>query len=157
MDIAVFSSQELPFVLQTLTTVAAKPEALTPLEHQFLQVVNQLHQASVVVDDLSAITPTQIAAAITDPHHRKRLLQMAMVMAMVDNEITPSQQKALKSLAEALFSNEQSLRVLHKAAREHKLLAQMDMTRESMGIFMSACYAQEGTIGRDVLPTLPVG
>jgi hypothetical protein len=96
MDIAVFSSQELPFVLQTLTTVAAKPEALTPLEHQFLQVVNQLHQASVVVDDLSAITPTQIAAAITDPHHRKRLLQMAMVMAMVDNEITPSQQKALR-------------------------------------------------------------
>jgi hypothetical protein len=51
MDIAVFSSQELPFVLQTLTTVTAKPEALTPLEHQFLQVVNQLHQASVVVDD----------------------------------------------------------------------------------------------------------
>ncbi len=147
MDIAVFSSQELPFVLQTLTTVTAKPEALTPLEHQFLQVVNQLHQASVVVDDLLPITPTQIAAAITDPHHRKRLLQMAMVMAMVDNEITPSQQKALRSLAEVLYSNEQSLRVLHKAAREHKLLAQMDMTRESMGVFMSASYAQQGTIG----------
>src|SRR3712207_3125885 len=110
MDIGVFSSQELPFVLQTLTTVAAKPEALTPLEHQFLQVINQLHQASVVVDDLSPITPTQIAKAITDPQHRKRLLQMAMVMAMVDAEITPTQQKALRSLAEVLCSNEQSLR-----------------------------------------------
>jgi hypothetical protein len=66
MDIAVFSSQELPFVLQTLTTVTAKPEALTPLEHQFLQVVNQLHQASVVVDDLSPITPTSNCCS----HHR---------------------------------------------------------------------------------------
>ena len=36
--------------------------------------------------------------------------------------------------------------MLHKAAREHKLLAQMDMTRESMGVFMSASYAQQGTI-----------
>lgn len=147
MDMFVFSPQELPLVLSVLTTVAAKPEALTPLEQQFLQVVNQLHQGSVVVDDLSPIATAEAVQFITLPHQRKRLLQMAMVMAMVDGEITPNQQKALRSLADALGINEPGLRVLHKATSGHQLLARIDMMRRLMGKFMSAAYQEEGIVG----------
>lgn len=147
MNMFVFSPQELPFVLATLTTVAAQPKTLSPLEQQFLQVVNQLHQGNVTIADLSPITPAQIAEVIPHPHQRKILLQMAMVMAMVDGEITPIQQKALRSLADILGVNEQGLRVLHKAANGHKLLARIDMMRRIMGKFMGAAYQQEGFLG----------
>ncbi|MBW4565277.1 MAG: hypothetical protein KME32_30165 [Mojavia pulchra JT2-VF2] len=147
MNIFVFSPQELPLVLGTLTTVAANPQALTPLEQQFLQVLNQLYQGNVVVDELFPITTAQIAELITNPQQRKLLLQMAMVMAMVDGEIIPSQQKALRSLADTLCVNEQGLRVLHKAASGHKLLARLDIMRRLMGKFINAAYQEEGIVG----------
>jgi hypothetical protein len=140
MNIAVFSTQELPLVLQILTTVAATPRTLTPLEYQFLQVVNQLHQSSCVVEDLSAIAPSEIAKTITDSYRRKRLLQMAMVMTMVDSDITPSQQKTLRSLAEVFCVNEQELRVLHKSASRSKQLVHIDMMRQLMSKLMDAAY-----------------
>lgn len=159
MDIFVFSPQELPLVLGTLTTVAAKPEALTQTEQQFLEVVNQLHQGNVTIDNLFPVTPVQIAEVITQPHRRQRLLQMAMVMAMVDSEITPIQQKKLRSLADALGVNEQGLRILHKAVNEHKLLAQIDMMRRLMGKFMNAACQEEGIVGikKMVIPLLNQG
>ncbi|MDF2388747.1 hypothetical protein JMG10_45455 [Nostoc ellipsosporum NOK] len=147
MDIFVFSPQELPLVLGTLITVAAKPEALTQPEKLFLQIVNQLHQGNVAINNLFPVTPTQVAEVITQPHQRKRLLQMAMVMAMVDSEITPTQQKKLRSLADALCINEQGLRMLHKAVNEYKLLAHMDMRRRLMGKLMSGTDQQEGIFG----------
>lgn len=147
MDIAIFSLEELPLVLGTLITVAAHPEKLSAPEHQFLRVVKQLHQSSIPIDNLSAVTPAKTAAIITAPHQRKRLLQMAMVMAMVEGEIVPNQQKALRDLAEALCINEQGLRVLHKAANGHKLLVRMDMTRRLMGKFIGSAFQQEGIAG----------
>lgn len=143
MDIFVFSPQELPLVLGTLTTVAAKPKALTPLEQQFLQVLNQLYQGNVKVDELSPITPAQVAELITNPNKRQCLLQMAMV----DGEIIPTQQRALRLLADALSVNDQGLRVLHKAASGYKLLARMDMMRRLMGKFIGAAYQEEGIVG----------
>ncbi|MEB3178745.1 MAG: hypothetical protein VKL59_06930 [Nostocaceae cyanobacterium] len=157
MDIAIFSPEELPLVLATLTTVAAKPQGLTPLEEQFLQVVNQLHQGDVTVNHLSPIPTTKVAEIITEPHHRQRLLQMAMVMAMVDGDITPCQQKALYSLAETLNVSEQGLRVLHTAANGHKLLARIDMTRRIMSKFMGAAYQEEGFVGIKKIVTPLIG
>ncbi|MUG96958.1 hypothetical protein F7734_33320 [Scytonema sp. UIC 10036] len=147
MDIAVFSSQELPLVLGALMSVAAQPEALTPQEYQFLQVIDQMHESFVAVDDLCPIAARQIGEIITDPHRRTRLLQMAMVMAMVDGNIKPHQQKVLRSLAEALCVNEQGLRVLHKAANGHKLLVQIDMMRRLMGKFVGEAYQKQGVTG----------
>ncbi|KAF3885430.1 MULTISPECIES: hypothetical protein [Nostocales] len=147
MDIAVFSPQELPLVLGALMTVAAKPEALVPQEYQFLQVINQMHQSFVAVDDLRQIAPKQIAEIIADSQKRKRLLQMAMVMAMVDGEIKPHQQKILRSLAEAFCIDEQGLRNLYKAANGHKLLVRVDMMRRLTGKFVATADWQEGVTG----------
>ncbi|GAB1539271.1 hypothetical protein NUACC21_19370 [Scytonema sp. NUACC21] len=125
-------------------TVAAKPEALTAREYQLLQIINELHQSSVVLHDLSPIAPTKIAEAITHPHQRQRLLQMAMVMAMVDGEIKPNQQKALRKLADELCVKDDSLRVLYKAATGHKLLVQVNIMRQLMSKYMGAACHQEG-------------
>jgi len=147
MDITVFSPYELPLVLRSLTTVAANSESLTVREQQFLQVVNVLHHGSDETSVWSPIDTPQIAQVITDPHHRKRLLQMAMVMAMVEGEMTARQQRALQSLASGLSVNERGLRVLHEAASGHQLLARLDMTRRMMGNVVEPAYQEEGVAG----------
>jgi ubiquinone biosynthesis protein Coq4 len=147
MDIAVFSPEELPLVLETLITVAAKPKTLTPLEQQFLQVVNQLHQGDIAINNLSPIAPANIAVMITEPQRRQRLLEMAMVMAIVDGEIAPSQQKIMRSLAEILGFNEPMLRKLHKLASDRQQLARMDIMRQLPGKLMGAPKQKEGICG----------
>ncbi len=146
MDITVFSSQELPLVLRSLTTVAANPEALTVREQQFLQIVSLLHQGDKAMV-WSPVNASQVAQAITNPHHRKRLLQMAMVMAMVEGEMTSRQRQALESFARELSVNERGLRVLHEAASGHQLLARFDMTRRLMGNVVEPVYREEGVAG----------
>lgn len=147
MDIAIFSSQELPLVLRSLATVAANPEALTVREQQFLQVVNLLHQGSDETVVCSPIDTPQVARVITDPHHRKRLLQMAIVMAMVEDEMTPRQRQVLQLLAKGLSVNERGLRVLNEAANGYQLLARFDMTRRMMGNVVEPAYREEGVAG----------
>lgn len=147
MDIAIFSTQELPLVLRSLTNIAASPKAPTQREQQFLQVIIALHQGSTNAVAEPSVTPSQAAQVITNPHHRKRLLQMAMVMAMVDGETAPHQQKALRSLSNTLSVHEQGLRVLQEAASGHQLLARFDMTRRIMGNVMAPALREEGIAG----------
>ncbi|MGE0684054.1 MAG: hypothetical protein AB7P69_24500 [Candidatus Binatia bacterium] len=147
MDMSVFSSQELPLALRVLTTVAANPEALTERERQFLQVVNALHQGGNEVGVWSPIDTPQVAHVITNPHHRKRLLQMAIVMAMVEDNITARQQQTLQSLASGLSVNERGLRVLHEAASGHRFLARLDMTRRMIGNMVEPVCREEGIAG----------
>jgi hypothetical protein len=155
MDIAVFSIQELPLVARSLTSIAVNPAALTPQEQQLLQVIITLHHNSnpstiesvAKLTVASSITPTDIAQVITHPHHRKRLLQMAIVMAMVNGETAPQQQKALRSLATALSVDEQGLRVLQAAARGHQRLARFDMFRRMMKKLVVPAWHDEGIAG----------
>lgn len=146
MDIAIFDSQELPLVLRSLVAVVANPEALTPREQQFLEIVAALHQGS---RDMAAtsVTPFQVAQAIPQGHHRRRLLQLAIVMAMVDGETTPQQQQALKGLAGALSVHEQGLKVLQEAMSGQQRLAQFDMMRRMMSQIVVPALHEEGIAG----------
>jgi hypothetical protein len=146
MDIAIFSLQELPLVLRSLIAVAANPEVLTPREQQFLDIVAALHQSNPVIAE-SSVTPSQVAQSITQSHHRKRLLQMTLVMAMVDGETTPQQQQALRSLAHPLSVHEQGLRVLQEVASGHQRLAQFDMMRRMMSKIVVPAFHEEGISG----------
>lgn len=147
MDITVFSPHELPLVLRSLTTVAANPESLTVREQQFLQVINTLHQGSTDAAVWLPIDTPEVAQGITNSHHRKRLLQMAIVMAMVEGEMTARQQQALQALASGLSVNERGLRVLHEAASGYQLLTRLDMTRRMMVNMVEPAYREEGVAG----------
>jgi tellurite resistance protein len=152
MDIAIFSTQELPLVLRSLITVAANPNALTLREQQFLDVILALHQQNDSTTQHPAIigtfvTLSQVAQVITQPHHRKRLLQMAIVMAMVDGESSPHQQKALRSLARAFSVDEPGLRVLQEAAQGHQRLARFDLFRRMMKKLVVPAFHDEGIGG----------
>ncbi len=147
MDITIFSPQELPWVRRLLITVAANPASLTQREQQFLQAIVALHQGNAELIDESSVMPSQIDRHIVHPHHRKRLLQLAIVMAMVDFKTTRHQQQTLRAIAQALAVKEPGLRVLLAAASGHPLLARIELTRRLMSNLLAPVYHEAGWVG----------
>lgn len=146
MDIAVFSAKELPLVLRSLITVAANPKALTPREQQFLDIIAALHQGSPD-GAAAAVTPDQMTQALPDQHHRRRLMQMALVMAMVEGHTTPQQQQSLKLLSKTLAVHESGLQVLQAAVSGHQRWAQFQMMRRMMSQILVPALHEEGIVG----------
>lgn len=148
MDLSVWNTMELPVVLGALRRVAAANGSVSPAEQALLQTIAQLHGAAALdLDGLPAITPEQVAAAIADPHRRKRAVQLALVTAMVDGAVTPAQQLEVAALARALAVNEQGVEVLGKVANQHLGLARFHMARRGLGKFFARAYDEEGMRG----------
>ena len=107
MDIAVFPPQELPTALGTMR--ALQPES-NALRDRFLRVLATMHGVAVDLTDLPTPTLTETAAVITDPHRRKRLVQLAVVSSLLGGELTQAPEGAIARLAEALGVDDGAIR-----------------------------------------------
>jgi uncharacterized tellurite resistance protein B-like protein len=147
MDIVVFPHTEIPIALAGLKAIALADGALSTPEQQLLQALAALYRVPLELDRLEAMAPRDIAGAIVDEHRRKRLVQLAVVTALADGDIAPREERALATLARALGVKERALDVVHDVARDHRLLARIDMSRRLMGRFAGPAYEQEGLAG----------
>jgi hypothetical protein len=147
MDLVVLDPKEMPFALRALRNVVASNGTITPAERRFIEVVAELHGARVDVDSLTSIAPGEVAEAITDPHRRKRVVQLASIAAMVEGDVTAAEVGAVKRLAAALGVEERGLKVLGDIASDHKLLTRFDMLRRIMGKYGTKAYSEEGFAG----------
>lgn len=133
MELTVFQPHELPLVLRALRQVALANEIFTPAEAQLIEGVALLHGRKVVASELAPIDFGQLASVITDPHRRKRAVQLAIIMSLVEGEPDERGVAAVKSLAAALEVPENGLTVLSKVAHGHALLARIDIVRRMRG------------------------
>ena len=147
MDLVVLNEQETPFALRALRGVVASNGTITPAERRFIEVVAELHGTSVDVGSLQGIEPGEVAEAISQPHQRKRVVQLAAIAAMVEGDVTPEGAAAVKRLAAALGVEEAALRVLDNIAGDHRLLTRFDMMRRIMGKYGTKAYKEEGFAG----------
>ncbi|WP_437657401.1 hypothetical protein [Sorangium sp. So ce1182] len=150
MDIVVFSSHELPIALGALREVALADRALArldPEQRAVLEELAALHGAEVDVDGLPRVAPEAAARAIPDPRRRKRLVQLALVVAMADGEVTAAEVDAAEALARALGVREQGVGVLRLVARGHRRLAQAAVRRRLVGVLAGEVMRDEGLAG----------
>ncbi|HET7294971.1 MAG TPA: hypothetical protein VFM88_21310 [Vicinamibacteria bacterium] len=147
MDLVVLNEQETPFALRALHGVVASNGTITPAERRFIEVVAELHGTSVDAALLPGIEPGEVAEAITQPHQRKRVVQLAAIAAMVEGDVTTAEAAAVKALAAALDVEEAGLRVLASMAGDHQLLTRLDMMRRIMGKYGTKAYKEEGLAG----------
>jgi hypothetical protein len=158
MDLAVFQPSELPFALRALHDVVASNRSVTAAERRFLEVVAELHGAEPAqVAALEAVAAGEVAQRIAAPHARKRLVQLAVIAAMVEGEVGDAAADAVQRLARALRVEEKSLKVLHRIAAEHRLWTRFDMMRRIMGGIGSRAYAEEGLAGLRKMSALFTG
>ncbi|HMI88682.1 MAG TPA: hypothetical protein VK550_31605 [Polyangiaceae bacterium] len=129
MDLKIFSPSELDAVLRALRDVAASNDAFTEAERDFVQSVALMHGASVEPDSLPAIRLEEVARVVVDPHRRKRAVQLAIVMALVEGDPSDATQRSVQALAAALDIPEPGLRVLYDLSHGHSMAARIEMLR----------------------------
>jgi hypothetical protein len=147
MDLAVFQEGELEVALRALKVVALANGSVTERERELLEMLAQLHGRTVDTAALTPITPADVAAAVPGAHARKRLVQLAIITAMTDGEVTREQERAVEAFAQALEIDERGLKVLNDLAGDHLLMARFDLLRRvAPGMFRDV-WADEGFRG----------
>jgi hypothetical protein len=155
MDLRVFSHQELQPVLRALRHVAFANRRFTEAERALVEGVARIHGVELDAESLAPIGFDEVAGAVTDPHRRKRAVQLAIVTALVEGSPEPSTERAVRELATALEIDEQGLDVLHEMASGTALVARFDMVRR-VGRFLSSSSGFPGVLGV-ALPMLGFG
>lgn len=139
MEITIFPLSELPTALGTLRAVCPEP---SPALDRFIQVIARLHGVDV---DAALLLPTveETARRIQAPHRRKRLVQLAMITAMVDGRIDRREAEHVAALAQALDVSEPALHTTLMLATEHQLVARFELMRRMMGKFAGEAWRDE--------------
>ncbi|HKA92009.1 MAG TPA: hypothetical protein VKE22_30305 [Haliangiales bacterium] len=140
MDIAVFRPHELPVALGAVRGVDPQP---TPMQDRFLEVVGRLHRVTIDPRSLPAPSPRHTAETISDPHRRKRLLQLAMVMTTIDGSVARTSAEKVSQLAAALGVDERGVKTLHKMAAHQDTLARLDLLRRVGGRLVGSAWRDE--------------
>ena len=155
MDLKVFSSHELDAVLRALRHVALENNRFTDGERALIEGVARVHDVVIDADRLAPITLDEVALAVVEPHRRKRAVQLAIVMALVEGPPSPTTKNAVRALASAFAIDEGGLAVLHEVTHGRAMLARVDMLRR-VGRFMRNAKDFPGILGM-ALPVLGIG
>ncbi len=131
IDIAVFTPEELPIALRALYDVARANGSITPAEQQLFEALAEIHGQPL--PELGPISPEALAAGITRPHARHRLVQLAFVTALVDTDPTDGQLAHVRAIAQALEQEERSLALLRHMVNDHRALVRFDIMRRMLG------------------------
>jgi len=129
MDIAIFEPNELPLVLGALRDVALANDVFSEGETQLVEGLGQLHGQRLRAAELPRVSLETLAEVVTDPHRRKRAVQLAIITSLVEGQPTEAGSRAVAELAGALDVSEQGLRVLDRVAHDRAMLARFDMVR----------------------------
>ena len=147
MELAFLSAEEVPAALGALREVALANGSVTDAERAMLELLAEVHGVKLDLDRLPSGDPAAVASVVVDPHRRKRLFQMAVVMSMVDGEVAPGQERAVQALSKALEIDDGSLRVLRDVVKSSHLLTRVHLTRRLMGPFAAEAHEKEGLAG----------
>ena len=96
MDLVVLDQKETPYALCALRGVVASNGTITPAERRFIEVVGELHGINVDVGSLPSVALGEVAEVITEPHQRKRVVQLAAIAAMVEGDVTAAEAAAVE-------------------------------------------------------------
>lgn len=129
MDIAIFEPEELPLVLGALRDVALANDEFTPEEAALVEGLAQLHGQRIRAEELRHVSFGQLATIVTDPHRRKRVVQLAIIMSLVEGQPGELSSRAVRDLASALDVSDQGVQVLDEVAHSRAMLVRFDMVR----------------------------
>jgi hypothetical protein len=155
MDLKIFPDPELDAVLRALRHVALANDRFTDAERALIEGVARVHGRELDADTLEPIAFEDVAWIVTEPHRRKRAVQLAIVMALVEGEPSPSTERKVHELAGDLDIDEGGLEVLYEVAHGHLISARIDMFRR-FSRFIRNAEGFPGVLGF-ALPMLGLG
>ena len=138
MDIRIFSAAELPCVLRALRNIALSDHEFSDGERALIQGIARIHDHDLDLDALEPVAFDEVARVLVDPQRRKRAVQLAIVMSLVEGTPSRRAQQRVSDFARALGIEEHGLSVLSEMSHGHALLARFDMLRRFSGFIRRA-------------------
>jgi hypothetical protein len=102
MNLQFFSDRELRIVLSALRAVAVANDHFTRPERAFVESIAHVHGADMDADFVDPLTFDEVACRLTSPSSRKHALQLAVAMALVDEQPSEATRRSLSKLAASL-------------------------------------------------------
>src|SRR5687768_11923093 len=155
MDVKVFTPNELIAVSRALRHVALANDRFTDAERALVEGVARIHGVALDADALTPISLAELARIVVDPHRRKRVVQLAIVMALVEGPPSTDTEETVRELAAALDLDEAGLDVLYELTHGRALAVRVDMVRR-LSRFMRATKDFPGMF-KFALPLLGFG
>jgi hypothetical protein len=138
MELRVFTQNELIVVLRALRRVALVNDRFTDAERALVEGVAQVHGMVVDADALEPISFEEVAAVVVAPHRRKRAVQLAMVMSLVEGVPSAGTTTVVREFAGALSIDEAGLEVLYQLSYGQAFRARLDMIRRASRFIRNA-------------------
>lgn len=115
--------------LAVMRSVSATDEGLDPRERALLAAVARLLGVDDDVDAIRPITPEAVTEAVTDARTRVRVVQVAILMALIDGRVTPRKCAALRRLTATLDVYEPRETNVHQFAAGRLWRMKLDVNR----------------------------
>jgi hypothetical protein len=147
VDVIVFDSRELPVALGALRALVPRP---SERQARYIEVIARLHGVALNAKRVAPVANERVAAVISDPHKRGRLVQLAVIMTLVDGadgadgKLDPEPAAAVAQLAAALAVDEQAVRLLPHVLERHRLTTRLVMMRRIMKKFVGEAWRDAG-------------
>ena len=122
-------AEVVPFGMRAMKTIALADGELDATERALMTAALTLFGVSLDIDSLAPITPSALAAAISDPMIRWQLCHGLIVMALADGKASDKEWIQVQAFANALEVESESFGTLHKLAEGHFWRARMDVAR----------------------------
>lgn len=129
MEFTVPTPEQGIFGLRAMKTVAQADGELDASELAMLHAGKELCGAECELADLPAITPAELAAAITDPQLRWQLVQAMVLMSAIDERPDRSEIALIEQFAGALEVDSFTIDTARKLAKGYHRLARIDVLR----------------------------
>ncbi len=144
MDIRVFTPENLAIALGAVRAIDSQP---TRDQDRFLRSIARLHGAELDPSTLPVPSFAETARAVTDPHQRKRLVELAVIMATVDGFVLSKPTANVLALGRALGIEEPEMHNLERIAGDQHFIARVDLTRQAMGRLVGEVWRDEHLAG----------
>jgi tellurite resistance protein len=136
-----------PFALRALKTVAGANGVFDQAERALLGAAANLYEIETPIDGIVSIGAPELAAQVSHPEDRQKVLEDCVLMALADEEATPDEWEVLRSFGAALSISEEKLRQSYDLAREQRLLAQHEMMRRQYAEMLRELSERKGSEG----------
>jgi uncharacterized tellurite resistance protein B-like protein len=129
MELKMPTAEQAHWGLRAMKTVALADGVLDAAEVQMLKSVQTILGTNYAVEDLTPVTPEQLASAISDRQIRHQLVQGLIVVSLIDGKANDAETTTVERFARALDVEAPEVRDLRYLINGEMLRLRLDLGR----------------------------
>ena len=129
MELKMPSPEQAHWGLRAMKTVAMADGVLDASELHMMASVQGMIGTTYVVEELSPITPAELARAFPDPQLRRQLVQGLIVVSLIDGNASAPETDLVEQFAEALEVSAPEVKNLRHVLKGEILQLRLDLVR----------------------------